>query len=183
MSETDIRVLVPRVRRALGGAPERTDDAIKDVVADAIADIMLYTGGVFGKTLIVTERDPDPDGPPSEYATSDELTFPEQSVVAAQAALTAFFTDLTAMKTSERIADEAGEWEYSLSASALRGRADQLMRLRDDALAQIGSDAGASLERYSSYLAIRDASVAILVEPWLTAGSASGQEIDPRFGV
>ena len=56
----DIRVMVPRVRRALegAGAPQvLTDDAIKDLTADAIAEVILYTGGVFGHELVVTDRD------------------------------------------------------------------------------------------------------------------------------
>ena len=56
----DIRVMVPRVRRALEGAgapPVLTDDAIKDLTADAIAEVILYTGGVFGHELVVTDRD------------------------------------------------------------------------------------------------------------------------------
>ena len=77
----DIRVMVPRVRRALEGAgapPVLTDDAIKDLTADAIAEVILYTGGVFGHELVVTARD-DATNAPTEYATDPELTLSEQS--------------------------------------------------------------------------------------------------------
>jgi hypothetical protein len=60
----DVRTLIPRVRRALDGpaatspladASTLTDDEVTAVIADAIADILLYTGGstVFGHTLEV----------------------------------------------------------------------------------------------------------------------------------
>jgi hypothetical protein len=40
------------------GAPEKfTDDDINFLIADSIADVILYTGGMFGKELLVTARD------------------------------------------------------------------------------------------------------------------------------
>ena len=106
MPATDIRILVPRVRRALGpAAADLSDDAVKDAVADAIADVLLYTGTIFGKTLTVTDRD-EATGAPSEYETSEELSLAESSVIAAQAALNHFFHIMQAQKISERISDE-----------------------------------------------------------------------------
>src|SRR5688500_9923087 len=132
---TDIRVLVPRVRRRLegAGAPEvLTDDAIKDLVADALSSILLYSGSIFGKTLDVAER--DANNVPTEYTTSDELTLQEGAVVAAQAALDHFFFTFASLKTSERIADEAGSWEYARSATLLKDQLALLVKERDRAL-------------------------------------------------
>jgi hypothetical protein len=137
----DIRVLIPRVRRAVEGvgAPEDlSDDEIKDLVADSIADVILYTGGMFGKDLLVTERD-DTTHSPVEYATSEPLTLPEGSMIAAQAALTAVYTQLHELKVQETIRDEGQEWSYSLSATLLRDRIKQLQDARDRALEVIAS--------------------------------------------
>lgn len=138
----DIRVLVPRVRRAVEGTGAPTslsDDDVKDLVADAIADVILYTGGVFGKDLLVTARD-DATHAPSEYATSEPLTLPEGSVIAAQAALTAVYTQLHGLKVQETIRDEGQEWSYSLSASLLRDRVKQLQDARDRALQAVADE-------------------------------------------
>lgn len=182
MAETDVRVLVPRLRRALEGAgsPEGLPvDAIKDIAADALADITLYTGSVFGKQLVVTHVDDD-TGAPDEYATTDALTLAEQSVVAAQGALNYFFHAFSKLKVSERIGDEAQTWEYTLSANLLLEQFKFLQKQRDDALAIIEA-ADVPLDRYSSFLAVRDAHVAQLVEPFTAeAGGFGGQE-DFRF--
>ena len=111
--------MVPRVRRALegAGAPEvLSEDAVNDLTADAIAEVILYTGGVFGKQLLVTSDD---QGVPDEYATNEALTLREQAVIATQAALNYFFQKFSAMNTTESIADEAQTWEYTLSANLL----------------------------------------------------------------
>jgi hypothetical protein len=102
-------------------------------VADAIADVILYTGGVFGKDLLVTERDSITNAP-TEYATSEPLTLPEGSVIAYQAALTAVYTQMQDVKVQETIRDEGAEWSYSLSATLLRDRINQLQSARDLAL-------------------------------------------------
>jgi hypothetical protein len=90
---------------------------VKDLAADAIAEVILYTGSVFGKQLVVTDTD-DATGAPSEYATSDAADAPEGTVIAAQAALDYFFHRFAETKVSEQIADEAQTWEYTLSANA-----------------------------------------------------------------
>jgi hypothetical protein len=168
------------VRRAVEGvgtvADALTDEQMKDLVADAIAEIILYSDSVFGKTLIVTD---DEDGIPTEYATSDALTLPEQVVVSAQAALDHFFHRFADMKTAETIADEAQRWEWQKSAQLLRDQFQLLIRRRDEALAQVAGADG-SLERYTSFLAVRDGHTAALVEPWVSGHLLSGQE-DWRF--
>lgn len=179
MAATDIRVMVPRVRRALEGTatPSLTDDQIKDLIADAIAEIILYTDSVFGKTLDVSAE--DPPGVPSEYTTSDALTLAEQSVVAAQASLDHFFHEFVNTRTSEVIADEAQRWEVTKSAQLLRDQFALLIRLRDEALEQI-RDEGYALDRYASFIEVRDQHTSQLVEPWVRGYLSSGQE-DFRF--
>jgi hypothetical protein len=137
----DIRVIVPRVRRAVEGvgAPEQLDDdAMKDLVADAIADVILFSGGIFGKELLVTERDSTTSAP-TEYATSEPLTLPEGSIIAAQAALTAVWQTVQDLKVQETIRDEGQEWSYTLSATLLRDRVAILQRQRDEAIQQLES--------------------------------------------
>lgn len=178
--QTDIRMLIGRVRRAVEGvgtAAVLTDDEVKDLIADAMADIILYSGnGVFGKELVVTARGVNNE--PIEYATSDALTLAEQSVVAAQAALTHFFYTFVNLKVSERISDEGQTWEYSLSATLLRDQLKYLIDNRDRALEQV---APIGLDGYESFLAVRDAYTSRLVEPWVQASIGAGGQ-DYRFG-
>lgn len=179
MADVNVRVMVPRVRRALEGldAPSLTDDQVKDAVADACADVILYTGSLFGGQLVVLAVDPD-TGAPAEYGTSAALTLAQQSVIATQAALTYFFFLFAGLKVSEKIGDEGSSWEYSLSANLLRDQLKQLQAERDKALDAAAVESGATLERYSSYVAERDVWVARLVEPW-TEGLAGigGQQV------
>jgi hypothetical protein len=185
-TQTDIRTLVPRVRRALEGAGAPavlTDDAVKDMIADACADIMLLTGGtLFGQQLVVLER--DGNNVPTEYATSDELTFPQQSVIVAQAALNYFFFRFGGIKVSERIGDEGSQWEYTLSANLLRDQLKALQNTRDRAIDAI-NETGA-LDEYVSWLSVRDVQTSRMVEPWVygygEGRGYGGQEIDYRFG-
>lgn len=182
MAETTIRVIVPRVRRAVEGpvpiADAMTDDQMNAVVADAIADIVLYTGSIFGKTLLVTDSEADI---PTEYATSDALTLPEQGLIAAQAALNIVYFKLVAMKTSEKIADEAQSWEYTVSSTTLRDLLKALTDARDRALEAL--EGRGSLVAYESFIAVRDIQTSRAIEPWVCAtGGWGGQFIDPRFG-
>lgn len=176
----DIRTMVPRVRRAIegvGSTPTLSDGNVKDLVADALADVVLYSGGLFGAELLVTA---DENGIPTEYATSEALTLPQQGVVAIQAALNFFFFRFVDAKTSERIADEAQSWEWTKSANLVRDQLKYLIEQRDKALEQV-ADEGAPLDAYESFLAVRDESIAAWIEPWAAGSGGSGQE-DYRFG-
>ena len=170
MAEEDIRILIPRVRRAVEGVgvPEQlTDDQMKDIVADAIADVILFTGGVFGKQLLVTERDVTTNAP-VEYATSEPLTLPEGSIIAYQAALTAVWQTLAQIKISETIRDEGQEWSYQLSATLLRDRVAMLTKLRDQAIDQLTWMLPVA---FYDYLVERDRGLYAAMEPlYLTAG-------------
>lgn len=184
MAQTDIRVMVPRVRRAVegvGGAATLTDDQVKDLVADAVADVILYSGSAFGQQLVVTDTEGAPPYP-SEYATSDELTLPEQGVIASQAALNHFFFAFAGVKTSEKIVQEGRSFEWTSSAQLLRDRLAMLIAQRDRALEALAG--GARLDAYVSFVAVRDGLTSALIEPWVDGhtGIASGQEIDFRFG-
>lgn len=165
---TNIRVLVPRVRRAVEGpvplAEPLSPDVLKDVVADALADVILYTGSAFGKTLNVTATDNDTHAP-TEYETSDALSLMESAVIAAQAALTFFFYKLIGTKSEERIIDEAGEWQIRTSPTLLRDALKALQDARDKAI-QALSDTNIT-DSYVSFLAVRDAEVSRYIEPWV----------------
>lgn len=183
MAETNIRVLVPRVRRALEGpasvpAPfglgSLTDDEVRDVVADAMSDVILYNGSLFGKDLVIAER--DENSIPTEYTTSDELTLPEGSVIAAQAALDYFVRSWSTLKTMESIADEAQTWEWQRSAQLLTAALKQLVADRDRALAAIAADEGIGTDSYTSFLSIRDRHVSAMIEPWTRPGGTFALE-------
>jgi hypothetical protein len=178
MAEEDIRVLIPRVRRAVEGigAPEvLTDDQIKDLIADSISNILLFTGGVFGKDLIVTERDATTNVP-TEYATSEPLTLPEGSVVSYEAAITDAYSKVAELKTSETIRDEGQEWAYQLSANLIRDHLNYLIAQRNKALEEVGQMPTA----FYSFLHERDLLIANAVEPYVLGYSGSGgQELVP----
>lgn len=177
--------MVPRVRRAIEGAGRTAvlaDDAIKDIIADSLASLILYTSGVFGKQLLVTAYD-NATNAPSEYSTSASLSLPEQTAVAAQAALDYFFFEWQMLKTSETIADEAQNWSYEISPSLMKSQLELLIATRDKALQAI-SDRGVGLDSYTSFLEARDQQTSRLVETWRhfdTGGYALTQ--DYRFGV
>lgn len=167
MVATNIRVLVPRVRRAVEGplplAAPASDDVIKDVVADALADVILYTGTAFGKMLTAVQFDAI-TGAPTEYETNDALSLGESAVIAAQAALNFYFFKLVATKSEERITDEAGEWQVRNSPSLLRDALKALQDARDKALEAL--EGVHPVESYVSFLSVRDAEVARCIEPW-----------------
>lgn len=182
MAAQDVREIVPRVRRAIEGpvAPPTplADDALEAMAADALADIILLTVGTWGHTLDVSERS-DADPPvPVHWTVTPGLSLQEESVVAAQAAITFFFHQVRDMKVSERIQNEGQEWEYSLSANLLRDQIKLLQEQRDAALNALKATHPA-LARYASILAVRDRVGAALLEPW-TYGSGGylggGQE-------
>jgi hypothetical protein len=165
----DVRVLVPRIRRAVEGAGAPAvlaDDAVKDLAADAIAAVILYSGSVFGKQLLVTATD-SATGAPSEYATSAPLNLQEGTVIAAQAALDYFFHRFAEMKTSETIQDEAQSWTYTLSAQLLRDQLKLLSEQRDKALEALSGALGPALDSYASFIATRDLHTSMLIEPWV----------------
>lgn len=185
----DTRVLIPRIRRTLEGPAAMgsgiggstlTDDQINAIGADAIANIILYTGGLFGHTLDVTARD-EFYLAPTAWLVDPALETAEESVIIAQAALDYFFQDMKAMKVSETIRDEAVEWSYSISANGLTEYLKNLRSLRDQAIQKI-LDGGAALESWTSFIAVRDSVTSAIIEPYVNGGAYGGQTLDPRFG-
>lgn len=174
----NIRALVPRIRRAVEGVVQAewtlTDDEVKDIAADAIADIMLYSGNIFGRTLDVIARDPV-RGSPTEYQTSTPLALPEQGVISAQAALTYFFFRFSGAKTAETIADEASSYSWERSPNLLIQQLKMLQQQRDKALEALEIEEGV-LDTYISFVAVRDTMTARYIEPWVW-GHPEGQGI------
>lgn len=176
----DVRVLIPRTRRALDG-PEATgsasvsarlsDDQLTAVIADAIADVIFYSSGSFGKKLEVIERDPSYMAPIA-WRTSEELSEEEASVVIAQAALNYFFNSLSTLKTSESTREADREWSWQVSASAIAERVKELRAQRDRAI-ELLSAQNIVAEAWINTLAVRDSYTDMLIEPWVFEGGLS----------
>lgn len=184
MAAQDVADLIPRVRRALEGpveltGPDRLTDAqVEALAADAVADIILLTVGAWPHTLEVTAPDPD-TGHPLHYAVTPELTLPEESVIAAQAAITYFFHQVKNLKVSETITNEGQSWDYQLSANLLRDQVKLLQMQRDESLKALIRTHPA-LARYASILNVRDRVGAALLEPWANGGLGGGQYLDAQ---
>lgn len=182
MAAQDVRELIPRVQRAVYG-PEvptsgaLTDDQLAAMAADAIADVILMTTGQWEHTLEVTARDGTTNYP-TEWAVDPALSLEEESVIAAQAALTYFFQSVKSQKTSERISHEGREWEYSISANVLRDQIKLLIDQRNMALDAL-KFANPVMARYASILSVRDALGAAMLEPWRNDGLGGGQVLLP----
>lgn len=189
MSQFDIRELGPRVQRAVEGVVRQkwvlTDDEIKDVTADACADVVLYTGSLFGSELVVTARDTASNAP-IEYATTVELTVSQGGVISSQAALNYFHHRFAGLKMSEQISDEASHWEYSLSPNLLIAQLKLLQDSRDKALEAVAAQNG-GFDTYVSFLAVHDTLTSRFIEPWVYGHpegyglGAGGLEGDFRF--
>lgn len=187
----DTRVLIPRVRRGLEGAigtgsaaanaSQFNDDQVNALIADAISNCILYTGGLFGHQIIVTQREDAGYRAPVAWMVDPELTEEEASIIVAQAQLDYFFFALKELKVSETIKDEATEWSYQLSANALTEYLKNLRKTRDEALDRLTEKAG-PVEAWESFLAVRDVGTAAAIEPWTIPGGMGGQQLDPRFG-
>lgn len=185
----DTRVLIPRTRRALLGphasssgavANVYSDDEVNALVADAIADIILFSGGedVFGHQLEVVTRDAFYMAPIA-WQTDTPLTEAEGSLIAAQAALSHYIYQAENLKTSERIADEGQEWEYQIAASVVTERIKALREDRDRALTILQADNSVS-DAYINFLSVRDQYTTALIEPWSSGLARGGQTFDPR---
>lgn len=178
MAAQDVRELIPRVRRAIEGpvspaqADALSDSQVEALAADAIADVILLTVGQWPHTLEVSERDVDTQVP-LHWSITDELSLPEESMIAAQAALTFFFHEFRDRKVSEHLENEGQVWEYTLSANMLRDQIKLLIDTRDAALSSLKADHPV-LARYASILHVRDRVGAALLEPWTFGGLGLG---------
>jgi hypothetical protein len=181
------RVLIPRVRRALDGPAALasgspgvtlTDPQVEALVADAIASVIFFTGGLWGHQLVVTERD-DNYGAPIAWETSDELTEAEATVIVAEAAIGYFFQMVKDLKVQETISNEGQSWQYALSANAIVEWLKHLRQMRDDALTRV-DEASPIAPAYASFLYTRDAYAASHLEPFTVEAGGSfrgGQEL------
>lgn len=174
----DTRVLIPRVRRGIEGAGVTTqtleDDAINALVADAIANIILFTGGLFGHNLDVVTRDSTYMAP-TAWLVDPALSEAEGGLIVIQAQLDFLFNDLKSTKIQETIRDEATEWSYSLSATALSELLKGLRKQREEILAAIVASEGA-MDAWVNTLFERDAYTDALIEPYAVFGGLGGQE-------
>ena len=183
MATQDVRALVPRVRRAIEGpvplaaSEALTESQVEALAADCVADIILLTSGDWGHKLEVSERDPQTDAP-LHWGVTPELELEEESVVAAQAAVTYFFHVFRDRKVSERIRNEGVEWEWATSGALLRDHIKSLMDQRDAALAALKADHPA-LARFVSVLEVRDPLMSAVLEPWVGGGLGGGQVLLP----
>jgi hypothetical protein len=182
MAAQDVRALVPRVRRAIEGPVPLTSGALTDgqveaLAADCIADIILLTEGLWGHTLDPSETDPD-TGYPLHYTVDPELSLPEQSLIASQAALQNFIFTVKDGKVSERIRNESREWEWSKSSKLLSDWLQQLISARNSALDTVTA-VNPPMARYASILAVRDTLAAAVLEPWTSGSGRGGQLLAP----
>ncbi len=182
MAQQNVAELTPRVRRAVEGpVPLVTGalsaDQILALTADAIADVILFTSGQWDHELIVTTVDPE-EGFPTGWAVDPALSPAEESMIAAQAALTHFFHAFKDVKVTERIRNEGQEWEYGLSANLLRDWIAMLKEQRDMALTTLKATSPV-LARYASFLQVRDSLASAYLEPWVSGGLGGGVELVP----
>lgn len=184
----DTRVLIPRVRRALQGphasgsaavGNDLSDEETNALIADALADIILYGGGenVFGHKLEVAARD-DVYMAPIAWQTDTPLTEYEGSVVVAQAALNWYLNYAQQVKTSEKIADEGQSWEYEIAATVITQQIKALREDRDRALDMLKGQRVVT-DDYVNFLQERDYKTDVLIEPWANGGGRGGQEFCP----
>lgn len=178
MPPQDVASVTPRVRRAVEGpvsGPSSitlTDSQILALTADAIADVILFTGGAWKHKLLVSHRDSTTNFP-DQWEVDPELLPEEESMIAAQAAISFYFHVFKDKKINERIVNEGQEWEYSLSASMLKDLMAALRAQRDAALESLKATTPV-LARYESILLVRDRVGAAMLEPWVQGGGLGG---------
>lgn len=177
----DTRVLIPRVRRGIEGAGVTVkaleDEAVNGLIADSVANIILFTGGFFGHQLNVVARD-ETYMAPTAWMVDPALSEAEGTLIVIQAQLDYLFNDLKSTKISETIKDEATEWSYSLSANALTELLKGLRQQREEALARI-NQASAGLDQWVNTLYVHDQWTDSLIEPWTAeAGGIGGQTLN-----
>lgn len=175
MAAQDVRALVPRVRRAIEGprpvtgVDALTSDQIEALAADCIADIILMTAGAWNHALAASEMSEAVPPFPLHWTVTPELSLEEESVIAAQAALTWHVHQFKDLKVSERIQNEGRSWEWQRSATLLGAHLKVLKETRDAALDALAAK-NPVLARYASFLETRDALMSAQIEPWIAGG-------------
>lgn len=186
---TDLAVLIPWARRACEGPygpptgrQTLQDDQVYPMVADAAAEIILFTGNLFGHELIVAARDPLA-GYPTQWKTDKVLDQWEGALIITQTALDYWLFLFRDMRVQQAIKNEGTEWSYSLSANVIRDYIGELQNRRDLALAGLQRHHPV-LDRYASNIRVRDQATVAVLEWWDTvsvglgggAGMPGGQE-------
>lgn len=185
---TDLRVLVPAARRAMEGPygpplgkPALSAEQIYQALADACAQVILYSGSLFGHELLVKGRDPLV-GFPTEWQTDKMLTPWESAVVVTQAALDFIFHIFRDLRTSQTIQNEGTQWSYELSPGVIKNYLETLKDARDKALDGL-REHNPVLDIYASNIRVRDQATVAVLEWWDTnspglsgAGLPGGQE-------
>lgn len=178
-----MRELIPRVRRAVEGVTSSsgdvgalTDDQIEQLAADAIAEVIFYTGGLWGRTLSVSERDATTNVP-LHYDIEPELALSEQTVLVSQAALDYFFHEFKDMKTAETVQNEGQSWQWEKSANLVTEQFKTLVAQRDEAL-EVVARLHPVTARWASFISVRDRQTAYWLESYAdpaTAGANMGE--------
>lgn len=185
---TDLMVLVPWARRATegpfgapAGLPTLTDSQLYAAVADACAEMILFTGTLFGHQLIVQARDPT-GGFPTQWHTEVVLDQWEAALIITQTALNYYFHVFRDMKTSQVISNEGTSWEYTLSANVIRNYMESLKEQRDMAIKGLEKHHPV-MDRFASNIRVRDQATVAVLEWWDThspgiagSGIPGGQE-------
>lgn len=181
----DTRVLIPRLRRALDGptamssaamSSTLSDEQLNAIGADAIAEIIFYSGSLLGSTISVSERDPQYMSPLA-WIVDPALTEPKVGCIVSQAALTYFYMQLSSAlggKTAEETADEATKWSWEVSPQAIVERLRQLKADRDSAIVQLEAEGEATDASWVSMLAVRDKWTSAMIEPWVEGPGFGG---------
>jgi hypothetical protein len=186
-TSTDLMELVPRARRAMEGPfgpppgrPALADEQIYPMVADATADIILFSGSLFEHELVVTARDPTANFP-TAWEVTPAMNEWDVSLITTEVALNYYFFLLRDLKTTETIQNEGTQWSYTVSANVMRDYLTALRAQRDTALAGMRSW-HQPLDRYASIIRVRDQATVALLEWWDTniadrvPGLPGGQE-------
>jgi hypothetical protein len=186
----NVEVLIPRTRRAIDGplasssgatATTLADPEVALLIADSIADVIFYAGGVWGYSL--SGAAPDAYGAPTSFTVTPDLPLDHQTVVIAQAALNHFFHAMRDAKVAETIANEAQSWGWQKSATLLNEYFKMLREQRDRALElAVAAGGGGGLEAYVSFLAVRDANTSAIIEPYVETALIGTAQVDYRWG-
>lgn len=180
MAAQDVADLIPRVLRAIYGPLLPASGAVgspeaEAMLADAIADIILFTEGRWNHTLLVSGRvGGGATGAANAWQVQPTLAPEEETVVVAQAALMYFFHEFKDKKVSETLTQDGRTWTYTLSAQVLREQVLSLRDQRDRALKAL-MDEHPVLARFVSMLEVRDRLASAVLEPWVAGGVGGGQ--------
>lgn len=194
----DLRVLIPACRRAIDGptatsnaSPSTTlaDNEVLGLLADACAEMILWTRDTFGLQLVVVERDTRYMAPVA-WQTDQPRTTAHDAAILSQAALDHYLNMVKLIKTSESMKNEAQEWTYSISANVVAAWVQYLIGNRDKAIESLETTE-LPPDVYVSLVAERDRMAAAWLEPWVAeigapvpyvGGGGSGPlEYDYRF--